>query len=352
MNYKKCIVLDLDNTLWGGVVGEDGMDGIKLSLDPAGASFVAFQRALLDLHDRGIILALNSRNNLKEALKVIRTHPNMVLKEKNFAAIRINWKDKSDNIRELAKELNIGTDSMVFIDDDPVNRALVRATLPEVEVPELPVDPSNYAKFLISLPYFALTAITDEDRMRGNLYVTERLRKEAEKNFRSRKKFLKDLGLEFHIFTDEPSTVARLAQMTEKTNQFNFNKQPMSEKKILNLIKNPKYKVFYGRLIDRFGDYGITNFAVAEDKGSLWNISHFLMSCRVIGRDVEKAFISSIARSAKVSKIKKISTTFIQTDKNKPAEEFVKKLFKKNIMPVHTFLKPPGWIKIKYGKIQ
>ena len=193
MTLKKCIVVDLDNTLWGGVVGEEGLSGIQLSTMFPGSAFIAFQQALLDLSRRGIILAVNSKNNPADALAAIRTHPNMILKENHFAAMRINWNDKVSNMWELAQELNISLDSMVFFDDDPANRAFVRAMLPMVEVPELPADPTSYVKILLSLPYFASAAITNEDSMRGNLYVTERLRKEAEKSYPTKEDFLKSL---------------------------------------------------------------------------------------------------------------------------------------------------------------
>lgn len=346
MNTKKCIVLDLDNTLWGGIVGEDGLDGIKLSLTSPGASFIAFQQALLDLYNRGIVLTINSRNNFEDAIKVIRSHPNMILKEHHFAAMRINWNDKTDNIIDLAKELNIGLDSMVFFDDDSTNRASVRAMLPEVETPELPTNPANYTRFLISLPYFKSITITDEDKMRGNLYVTERLRKEAEKSFVDKNKFLKDLDLELQIFIDDPSSVTRLAQLTEKTNQFNINKHPMTEEEIIELINSPKHKVFYGRATDRFGDHGIINFAVAENKGNLWNIDDFLMSCRVIGRGIEEAFLASIGQVIKTSGAKQLSIKFVPTEKNKPAEEFVNKHFKEKIILTSKIIKSPSWIKI------
>lgn len=347
MATKKCIVLDLDNTLWGGAIGEDGFDGIKLSLSAPGAAFVAFQQALLDFYNRGIILAINSRNNFKEAIKVIQTHPNMILKERHFAAMRINWKDKATNLIDLAKELNVGLDSMVFLDDDPTNRMLIKTTLPEVEIPDLPANPLNYAKFLMSLPYFALAAITDEDKMRGNLYVTERLRQEAEKSFNDRRGFLKNLGLELQIFVDDDSSVARLAQLTEKTNQFNINKCPMTEQEIRELIRNPKYKVLHGRLTDRFGDHGITSLAIVENKKDRWNIKYFLMSCRVIGRGVEEALLSFIAKLADHNKAKKLSIKFVPTEKNKPAEAFVKKFFNGKAVPVGKVIESPAWIKIK-----
>lgn len=351
MSAKKCIVLDLDDTLWGGIIGEDGFDGIKLSLSQPGASFIAFQQALLDLYNRGVILAINSKNNFEETIRVIRSHPNMILKEHYFAALRINWNDKVDNFLELAKELNIGLDSMIFLDNDPTNRAAVRALLPEVEVPELPADPADYAKFLISLPYFTPAAITDEDKMRGNLYVTERLRKEKEKSFADRESFLKNLGLELQIFIDEPSSVARLAQLTEKTNQFNVNKHPLTEAEVMGLVKHDKYKVFHGRLIDNFGDYGITNLAIVQHQKDLWDINYFLMSCRVIGRGVEEAFLSAIGDSAKNNNIKQLSIRFVPTEKNKPAEEFVKKYFQDKTVPVNNIINPPLWIKIKHGRV-
>ncbi|PIW76236.1 MAG: hypothetical protein CO001_02445 [Candidatus Portnoybacteria bacterium CG_4_8_14_3_um_filter_40_10] len=212
---KKCIVLDLDNTLWGGIIGEDGFDGIKLGLTPPGSSFVAFQQSLLDLYNNGVILVINSKNNTEDAMAVIRKHPFMILKEKHFAAARINWEDKVENIRQLAKELNIGLDSMVFFDDDPANRLQIRMALPEVEVPELPQDPGQFVKFINSLPYFQISATTDEDKMRGNFYVTERLRKEQEKQFTTKEDFLRNLGTEMKIqFLNFHSAIGRTTMMS------------------------------------------------------------------------------------------------------------------------------------------
>ncbi|MDO8492542.1 MAG: HAD-IIIC family phosphatase [bacterium] len=351
MNTKKCIVLDLDNTLWGGVVGEDGFDGIKLSPSKDGAGFVAFQQVLLDLHNRGIILAINSKNNFDDAIEIIRSHPNMILKEHNFAAMQINWGDKSENLIEISKELNIGLDSMIFFDDDPTNRALVRNVLPEVEVPELPMNATDYAKFLMDSPYFTEVVITDEDKMRGNFYVTERLRKEAEKSFENRESFLKSLGLELQVFIDDTSAVARLSQLTGKTNQFNANKRFLMEEDIIKLINDPKYKIFYGRVTDRFGDHGITNFAVVENKDSVWNIEHLLMSCRVVGRGIEEAFLSFIGKVASLSQAQKLSIDFTKTEKNILAEEFVKNNFKGRTVSINKIKSPPKWVKIKHGKI-
>ncbi len=349
--FKKCIVLDLDNTLWGGVVGEDGMEGIALSLTSPGNSFVAFQQALLDHYDRGIILALNSRNNPEDALLVIRSHPNMLLRENHFAAMRINWNDKTENLKELAQELNIGLDSMVFLDDDVTNRELVRGLLPQVETPDLPTDPREYASFLHSLSYFDKGTTTDEDKMRGNLYVTERLRKEEEKQFENKEDFLSSLSLKLFVYEDDDSNLARLSQLTEKTNQFNTVKQPMTEKELGGYIKSESHKIFHARLQDKFGDHGIIAFALISTKDGIWNIESMLMSCRVFGRGVEHAFFGIILGRAIEEGAKKITISFKQTEKNIPAKEFISLNF---IDETYDTLKPydlPRWIRITHENI-
>lgn len=350
MNTKKCIVLDLDNTLWGGVVGEDGITGIKLSTAGESSGFVAFQQALLDLYHRGVILAVNSQNNFNDGIEVIRKHPNMVLKEHHFAALRINWDNKAANLVELAKEINIGLDSMVFLDDEPAQRDLVRHMLPEVTVPDLPKDPAKYTKFLMGLPYFPTSALTDEDALRGNLYTTERLRKESEKSFGTRESFLKDLGLEVHVFKDNDTCLPRLAQLTEKTNQFNINKQPLTEQDIAAFMRDPNYSVIHARVIDRFGDYGVTNVAIVQHKP--WQITAFLMSCRVIGRGVEEAILSRITEDAKQSGAESLLITFVKTDKNKPAEDFVTTFFPMGSLSLKTPIQSPSWITVTHGYIQ
>lgn len=343
---KKCIVLDLDNTLWGGVVGEEGFEGIALSLQAPGSYFIAFQQALRDLHDRGIILAINSKNNPEEALDVIRRHPNMILKENHFAAMRMNWDDKVLNMSALAKELNIGLDSMVFLDDSPYNRADMRRALPEVETPDLPADPARYAKFLHSLPHFASSAITDEDKMRGNLYVTERLRKEAEKSYSGREEFLKSLGTELRFSEDDPASLSRLAQLTEKTNQFNVKKQPLSEDEIADYIRSDEHAVFHSQAIDHFGDQGIIAFALVKKGKDRWHIGSLLMSCRVLGRGIEEAFIAEIAARAKASGAKTLSVTFEPSEKNEPARVFVQQMFGDTREIPTAEVSKPHWITI------
>lgn len=341
---KKCIVLDLDNTLWGGVVGEEGKDGIALSLTPPGAYFLAFQQALRDLHDRGILLAINSANNEAEARAVIKEHPNMILKENHFAAARINWNDKVQNLRELAAELNIGLDSMVFLDDNPLHRETVRAFLPEVEAPDMPEDPKQFAKFLHSLPYFEGGAITDEDKMRGNLYVTERLRREAEKQFADKQEFLQSLGIEVAVHEDDPSALERLSQLTEKTNQFNANKRPLSPEEIESFIRDERYAVFHGGAIDQFGNHGIIALALVRKDGTQWHIESLLMSCRILGRGIEEAFLAAIARRARDEGAETLDITFTPTPKNEPARQFIERVFDADrTAPVSSF-ETPAWI--------
>ncbi len=343
---KKCLVLDLDNTLWGGVVGEDGIDKLQLSLTPPGSGFLAFQQAILDHYHRGVMLAINSRNNPEDALHVLRTHPNMILKEQNFAAMLINWNDKAQNLRELSEELNIGLDAMVFLDDDPTNRLLVRALLPEVETPDLPTDSADYARFLHSQNYFPAKAITDEDKMRGNLYVTERLRKEQEKQFRDADEFLESLKLELICSEDDDSSVARLAQLTEKTNQFNTHKRPLTEDEVRSYMTSPVHHVFHGRLLDAFGDYGIVTFALVEERGEEWHIEQLLMSCRVFGRGVEQAFFSYIADRARSSGAKRLTVSFVETLKNVPAKTFLDSYFTRNMRMLTDMLEAPRWIRL------
>jgi FkbH-like protein len=343
---KKCIVLDLDNTLWGGVVGEDGPEGIALSLQPPGSYYMAFQQALRDLYDRGVILAINSKNNPDDALAVIRSNPNMILKENHFAAKRINWNEKADNMRELARELNIGLDSMVFFDDSPQNREQVRGMVPEVETPELPEDPAQYAKFLHSLPYFASGATTDEDKMRGNLYVTERLRKEAEKSFTNQEEYLKSLAIELHFFENDESSLARLSQLTDKTNQFNSKKRLLSEQEIADFMRSGSHSVFWARAIDQFGDQGIIAFALVQKGEQAWHIESLLMSCRVIGRGIEEAFVAEIAARAKAAGASELSISFEPTEKNTPAKDFVDRFFsEQKVVTVQDIVKP-HWITI------
>lgn len=321
---KKCIVLDLDNTLWGGVVGEDGFNGIKLGPNPPGNAFMEFQKTLLSFHQRGIILAINSKNNYDEAIKVIREHPYMQLKEDNFASLKINWNDKVSNLREIVDELNIGLDSIVFFDDDPVNREYVRINLPQVETVELPSDPSEFADILKHLNEFSVLKITQEDQQRGKMYAEQRKRDDLERSSPDLEDFLKQLGLRISIKPASDFTIPRISQLTLKTNQFNLTTKRYQESDIKKFTHDKNYLVGCAQVQDKFGDNGITGvFIVNKKNPKEWYLDTFLLSCRVMGRDVEKGILSYVINKAKEAGVKQIRAEFIPTSKNKPVEDFL-----------------------------
>jgi len=329
---KKCMVLDLDNTLWGGIVGEDGFSGIKLGTDPIGKSYVEFQHYLLALNQRGIILAVNSKNNFDDAIKVIKEHPNMILREENFACMKINWNDKISNFNEIAKELNIGLDSMVFFDDDPVNRELVRMNMPEILTVDLPSDPSYYVQTLLNMNDFNVLKITDEDKNRGKMYLEQRKRSEFEKNVTNFDEFLKQLNIKIKIKKANEFTIPRISQLTLKTNQFNLTTRRYQEEDIRSFSQDPKKLVGCAQIEDKFGDNGITGvYIINKDSSDQWTIDTFLLSCRVLGRKVEDGILCYIINKAKKEGVKKIRSEFIPTKKNKAAEDFLPNFgFQKN----------------------
>lgn len=321
---KKCIILDLDNTLWGGVVGEDGFNGIKLGPDPPGNAFMEFQKTLLSFHKRGIILAINSKNNYDDAIKVIREHPYMQLREDNFASLKINWNDKVSNMKEIADEINIGLDSVVFFDDDPVNREFVRINLPQVETIELPKDPSEFTSVLKHLNEFSVLKITHEDQQRGKMYAEQRKRNDIVKSSPDLEDFLKQLDLRVSIKTANDFTIPRISQLTLKTNQFNLTTKRYQENDIKKFAQDENYLVGCAQVEDKFGDNGITGaFIVNKENPNEWYLDTFLLSCRVMGREVEKGILSYIIHKAKQSGVQQIRAQFIPTQKNKPVEDFL-----------------------------
>jgi len=320
---KKCIVLDLDNTLWGGIVGEDGFDGIELGQSSNGRAFVEFQRHLLSLWQQGIILAINSKNNFEDAIKVIREHPDMVLKEEHFASLRINWNDKAQNLKAISEELNIGLGSIVYFDDDPVNQERIKQEIPEVLTVKLPEDPSQYTDILMSLNDFNVLQKTDEDLKRGKMYSQQRQRAELEQSTKSIDDFLKQLNIKVKIKKADKFTIPRISQLTLKTNQFNLTTKRYQEEDILKFSSDNNMIVGCAQIEDKFGDNGITNAFIIEKNDKEWKIDTFLLSCRIIGRGIEDAIISHILKEAKNQGIKKIRADFIPTKKNSPAEAFL-----------------------------
>ena len=321
---KKCIVLDLDNTLWGGIVGEDGFDGIQIGPQPPGNAFVEFQKHLKSLSQRGIILAINSKNNFDEAINVIENHPHMVLRKDDFSSIIINWEDKVQNMREISSQLNIGLDSFVFFDDDPVNREFVRNELPQVKVPEISLDPSEYSKTLLSLNDFSNLQITEEDISRKKMYQEQKQRVNLQNSSSNLSDFLKTLDLHVKIKKADNFTIPRISQLTLKTNQFNLTTKRYQKEEIEKFSTNKNMLVGSAQVTDKFGDNGITGvFIVKEEKPKEWTLDSFLLSCRVMGRQIENAIINYIIEEAKKNKIEKLKAVFIPTEKNSPIENFL-----------------------------
>jgi FkbH-like protein len=318
----KALVVDLDNTLWGGVIGEDGMQGIKLSAEYPGAAFQALQRVMLDLARRGILLAVCSKNNLEDAMEVLESHPGMLLRPKNFAAMRINWNDKAQNLLEIASELNIGIDSLAFMDDNPVEREQVRAALPEVTVLDMPDDPVEYASALRECPAFERLTLSAEDQQRTSFYVAERERSQVEQTFQTKEDFYRYLEQEAEIAPVLPATLARISQLTQKTNQFNLTTRRYSEPQIAEMAAKPEWQVLSIRVRDRFGDHGLVGVAITRDEKDVCEIDTLLLSCRVIGRTVETALLSYLAQAAATRGRQRLSGKFLPTKKNAPAKEF------------------------------
>lgn len=319
---KKCIVVDLDHTLWGGVLGEDGIEGIHLGPTPEGRSFWDFQKSLLSLTQRGVILAINSKNNNQDVQRVFREHPFMVLKEDHFVAMRINWNDKVSNMKALAEEMNIGLDSFVFFDDDPVNRSMVREFLPEVHVVDLPADPSLYVQTLHDIDVFHTLHLTDEDRERTALYAAERQRKTAAAEATDLTQYLRGLETVVTIAGATSQTIPRLAQLTQKTNQFNMTTRRYTEDEIRRFAMSDASMVLSVHVKDRFGDAGIVGEAIVVKEVDRWCIDVFLLSCRVIGRGVEQTLLATIIERACAAGVATVVGEFISTAKNAPARGF------------------------------
>lgn len=319
---RKCMVLDLDNTLWGGVVGEDGMEGLDLGGSPVGRAYVDFQRLLLSYYNRGVILAINSKNNAEDAMKVLHEHPGMVLREKHFGAIRINWKDKTENMIELARELDIGLDSMIFIDDNPHERERVRSALPYVLVPELPSSPFRRADALKALTDLDVLVLTDEDRRRGEMYRARRQRRELMGSKGSLENFLRSLDLRIQVRPADALSLPRVASLLNRTNQFNMTTRRYTLAQVEEMSREEGIRIYTLKVRDRFGDEGIVGVAIIRAQEPAWIIDSFLMSCRVIGRGIEFAFMGRIAGDARAGGAEELVGKFIRTAKNEPARGF------------------------------
>jgi HAD-superfamily phosphatase, subfamily IIIC/FkbH-like domain len=331
---RKCVVLDLDNTLWGGVIGEDGFDQIKIGGTAApGNAFRDFQRALLALQQRGILLAVCSKNNPEDVWPVFDKHPGMVLRREHLAAWRINWQDKATNIRELARDLNIGLDSLVFLDDNPAERGLVRQEVPQVLTVEMPTDPALYVRTLLALDVFEVLTLTEEDRNRGRLYREQQERKAFEEQLEHAAEsggdltdYLRGLQMRVTIASATDFTLPRIAQLINKTNQFNVTTRRYTEAEVRALAADrDHWRIYSVHVSDRFGDSGLTGVAMVRTEGEVWEVDNFLLSCRVLGRGVEDALMTHVIHEAAAAGASRLRGVFIKTAKNAPAADFFEK---------------------------
>lgn len=348
---KKCLVLDLDNTLWGGIVGEDGIENIQLSNDGIGKAYYDFQKNIDQLYKNGVILALCSKNEPAIALAALKEHPYMILREEKFSAVYVNWLDKAENLRSIAKELNIGLDSLVFLDDSEHERVLVRESLPEVFVPDLPPDATGYPDFIARLDCFEALSVTAEDRERGKLYAQERKRVELQKSSETFEEFLNSLNIIIAIKTVDNFSMPRVAQLTQKTNQFNFTTRRYTDGDLAALLKNDKYKILQISAKDRLGDSGIVGAAIIENRGNTARLDTFLISCRVLGRGIEQSFLGAILKQLAKSGVDSLEIEFIPSAKNKIAGDFLekqhfKKVDSKWVAPSDSDISP-SWITLE-----
>lgn len=321
---KKCLVLDLDNTLWGGVLGEDGVDGIQLGGDYPGKAYTYWQRALLQLTRNGVILAVCSKNNEADVDEAWLQNPHMVLKREHFSALRINWQDKATNIRQLAEELNIGLDSMVFLDDNPAERELVKQMLPEVEVPDFPGKPYLLIPFFKQLveQYFMIYHVTDEDRSKTEQYRANALRRAEQSRFVDLDSYLYSLDIALDILPADEHNLPRIAQMTQKTNQFNLTTRRYAESDVRQRLEQG-WRVYCMRVSDRFGDSGITAAIFLEPVGDeAVNIDTLLLSCRILGKGIEEAFVKTVLNLMRLDGVRKVTADYLPTARNGQTADF------------------------------
>jgi FkbH-like protein len=318
---KKCLVLDLDDTLWGGVLGEEGISGIQLGPNYPGSAFVAFQQAVLNLRTRGVILAVASKNNPADVEEVFSFHPHMVLKREHFSSMQINWKPKSESVKEITRELGIGLEHVVVADDNPTECSQILSVLPEVTAITLPKQPELYARALLDEGLFDVVSFSQEDTRRGELYQQRAQADALREQSRSLENFYRSLGMEVSFAPVVSSSLARAAQLTQKTNQFNVTTIRYSELQLSRLISDPDWQLTTVRVRDRFGDNGIVGLVLTHLSSGQLEIDTFLLSCRVIGRTVESAMLAYVCDFARRRGIRTIRGRVHPTAKNMPARD-------------------------------
>lgn len=318
----KCMVLDLDNTLWGGVVGDDGLEGIAIGPYGDGEPFQRLQFYLLELKRRGIVLAVCSKNDRNTALEPFRSHPEMVLREEDIAVFVANWDPKPDNIRTIRETLNIGLDSMVFIDDNPFERQLVRENLPEVIVPEMPEDPSDYVRAIAELNLFEVTSFSEEDKQRAELYRSNAQRESLKTTITDLNEYLRSLDMRGTLRRFDAFHLPRAQQLLQRSNQFNLTTQRHSVGECEAMMRDEQsWAPFYLRLTDRFGDNGLISVIILKHEPQELLIDSWVMSCRVLGRGVEQFVMNHVADYARRHGFASVRGVYLPTAKNSMVKE-------------------------------
>ncbi|MDR1726007.1 MAG: HAD-IIIC family phosphatase [Bacteroidales bacterium] len=327
LKRKKVLILDLDNTLWGGILGEDGMENLKIGGDYPGNAFLKFQHLILELSREGVILAVCSKNNEDEVKEMWQKHPDNVLKEENFAALKINWNNKADNIREIAQDLNLGLDSFVFFDDNPRERELIKTYLPEVFVPDFPEKPYDLPVFFknVAEQCFSIYNLTAEDLDKTQQYKANAARASMQKSFASMTDYIKSLNIVLDIKSVNDLSIIRAAAMTQKTNQFNLTTKRYTDADLRNIIANENGIIYTVSVADRFGDSGITGVCIIKRVGVDAEIDTLLLSCRILGKEIEYAFINYVLKQLQQNGTVKLTATYIPTLKNAQVAEFFDK---------------------------
>lgn len=324
---RKCLVLDLDNTLWGGVIGDDGLYGIAIQPGtPRGEAHLRLQQLALELKQAGIILAVCSKNDEKNALEAFQAHPDMLLKETDIAVFVANWQDKPTNLQFIATTLNIGIDALVFVDDNPAEREIVRTMLPDVAVPEMGRDPSTYADILMRANYFESLSQTEDDLNRADQYRANAARSKLQNNATDMQEYLRSLEMVARVEPFLPSNIVRVTQLVNKTNQFNLTTKRYTQDQIERMAANVDMLTLSVRLADRFGDNGLVSVVICHKQPMHWEIDSWLMSCRVIKRDLEHWICDYLVEHAITSGINQIIARYLPTEKNVLVENLLPEL--------------------------
>ncbi len=325
---RKCLILDLDNTMWGGVIGDDGIAGINMRQgDATGEAHLALQKVALELHKRGILLAVSSKNTDEIAREPFRNHPEMLVREAHIVAFQANWRDKASNIAAIAEELNIGLDSLVFLDDNPVERDQIRQALPQVLVPELSSDPSDYARRCLATGAFEAVAFQQEDKIRSETYKMNAQRLALKGTAINMEDYLTSLEMEIHFDRFDETGRSRIAQLINKSNQYNLTTRRYTESDVAQLENDPAAFSLQVRLKDKFGDNGMISVVICRpEEPDTWRIDTWLMSCRVLGRQVEHMVLREILHQARAAGMRRLVGEWRPSGRNDMVRDHYSKL--------------------------